>query len=111
MSISSPRLRIVRRLKELPGLPAKPPDEIIRPAQHGQNRKKLSEYAVRLQEKQKLRFNYGVTERQLLRYVRKARRVTGATGQVLLQFLEIRAWTILCFGWEWLQRFRPLDNA
>jgi small subunit ribosomal protein S4 len=43
-----------------------------------------------LEEKQKLRFNYGVTEKQLLRYVRKARRVTGSTGQVLLQLLEMR---------------------
>lgn len=85
-----PRLRIVRRLKELPGLTRKTPRRDYPPGQHGQNRKKLSEYAVRLQEKQKLRFNYGVTERQLLRYVRKARRVTGSTGQVLLQFLEMR---------------------
>jgi small subunit ribosomal protein S4 len=43
-----------------------------------------------LEEKQKLRFNYGVTERQLLRYVRKARRAAGSTGQVLLQLLEMR---------------------
>jgi small subunit ribosomal protein S4 len=34
--------------------------------------------------------NYGLTEKQLLRYVRKARRVTGSTGQVLLQLLEMR---------------------
>ncbi|MGB3264497.1 MAG: 30S ribosomal protein S4 [Microcoleus sp.] len=85
-----PRLRIVRRLKELPGLTRKTPRRDYPPGQHGQSRKKLSEYAVRLQEKQKLRFNYGVTERQLLRYVRKARRATGSTGQVLLQFLEMR---------------------
>ena len=38
----------------------------------------------------KLRFNYGLREKQLLRYVRKARRVTGSTGQVLLQLLEMR---------------------
>jgi small subunit ribosomal protein S4 len=43
-----------------------------------------------LEEKQKLRFNYGLTEKQLLRYVRRARRVTGSTGQVLLQLLEMR---------------------
>jgi small subunit ribosomal protein S4 len=43
-----------------------------------------------LEEKQKLRFNYGLSERQLLRYVRKARRATGSTGQVLLQYLEMR---------------------
>jgi small subunit ribosomal protein S4 len=45
---------------------------------------------VRLEEKQKLRFNYGLSERQLLRYVRRARRAAGSTGQVLLQLLEMR---------------------
>jgi len=85
-----PRLRIVRRLGELPGLTRKAPRKTNPPGQHGQNRKKRSEYAIRLEEKQKLRFNYGLTEKQLLRYVRKARRATGSTGQVLLQLLEMR---------------------
>ncbi|QOV23269.1 30S ribosomal protein S4 [Anabaenopsis elenkinii] len=85
-----PRLRIVRRLGELPGLSRKSARRAYPPGQHGQNRKKRSEYAVRLEEKQKIRMNYGLTEKQLLRYVRKARRVTGSTGQVLLQLLEMR---------------------
>src|SRR4028118_1067485 len=85
-----PRLRIVRRLGDLPGLSRKSPRRAYPPGQHGQNRKKRSEYAVRLEEKQKLRFNYGITEKQLLRYVRKARRATGSTGQSLLQLLEMR---------------------
>ncbi|MBD3883763.1 30S ribosomal protein S4 [Phormidium tenue FACHB-886] len=85
-----PRLRVVRRLGELPGLSRKTPRRAYPPGQHGQARKKRSEYAVRLEEKQKLRFNYGVSERQLLRYVRKARRAAGSTGQVLLQLLEMR---------------------
>lgn len=85
-----PRLRIVRRLGDLPGLTRKSARRAYPPGQHGQNRKKRSEYAVRLEEKQKLRFNYGLTEKQLLRYVRRARRVTGSTGQVLLQLLEMR---------------------
>ncbi|ARV60419.1 30S ribosomal protein S4 [Nostocales cyanobacterium HT-58-2] len=85
-----PRLRIVRRLGDLPGLTRKSARRAYPPGQHGQNRKKRSEYAIRLEEKQKLRFNYGLTEKQLLRYVRKARRVTGSTGQVLLQLLEMR---------------------
>jgi small subunit ribosomal protein S4 len=80
----------VRRLGELPGLSRKSPRRAYPPGQHGQARKKRSEYAVRLEEKQKLRFNYGLTERQLLRYVRKARRAAGSTGQVLLQLLEMR---------------------
>jgi small subunit ribosomal protein S4 len=86
-----PRLRIVRRLgTELPGLTRKSARRAYPPGQHGQARKKRSEYAVRLEEKQKLRFNYGVSEKQLLRYVRKARRAAGSTGQVLLQLLEMR---------------------
>ncbi|MBW4613454.1 MAG: 30S ribosomal protein S4 [Desmonostoc vinosum HA7617-LM4] len=85
-----PRLRIVRRLGDLPGLTRKSARRAYPPGQHGQNRKKRSEYAIRLEEKQKLRLNYGLTEKQLLRYVRRARRVTGSTGQVLLQLLEMR---------------------
>jgi len=85
-----PRLRVVRRLGELPGLTRKMPKRAYPPGQHGQERKKKSEYAVRLEEKQKLRFNYGVTEKQLIRYVRKARRAGGSTGQVILQLLEMR---------------------
>ncbi len=85
-----PRLRIVRRLGDLPGLTRKSARRAYPPGQHGQNRKKKSEYAIRLEEKQKLRYNYGITERQLVRYVRKARSVAGSTGQVLLQLLEMR---------------------
>jgi small subunit ribosomal protein S4 len=85
-----PRLRVVRRLGDLPGLTRKTPRRAYPPGQHGQARRKRSEYAIRLEEKQKLRFNYGISEKQLLRYVRKARRATGSTGQSLLQMLEMR---------------------
>ncbi|ASC71593.1 30S ribosomal protein S4 [Halomicronema hongdechloris C2206] len=85
-----PRLRVVRRLGELPGLSRKTARKSYPPGQHGQARKKKTEYAVRLEEKQKLRFNYGLTEKQLLRYVKRARRAVGSTGQVLLQLLEMR---------------------
>ena len=85
-----PRLRIVRRLGELPGLSRKSPRRNYPPGQHGQARKKRSEYAIRLEEKQKLRFNYGVSEKQLMAYMLKARRASGSTGQSLLQLLEMR---------------------
>ena len=84
------RLRITRRLGELPGLTRKSARREYPPGQHGQGRRKRSEYAIRLEEKQKLRFNYGVTEKQLVRYVRKARRASGSTGQSILQLLEMR---------------------
>ncbi len=85
-----PRLRVVRRLGDLPGLTRKSARREYPPGQHGQARKKKSEYALQLEEKQKLRFNYGVSERQLVKYVKKARRAGGSTGQVLLQILEMR---------------------
>jgi small subunit ribosomal protein S4 len=85
-----PRLRITRRLGDLPGLTRKAARKAYPPGQHGQARKKKSEYCIRLEEKQKLRFNYGVSERQLVRYVKKARRAGGSTGQVILQLLEMR---------------------
>ncbi len=85
-----PRLRITRRLGDLPGLTRKSARRAYPPGQHGQARKKKSEYCVRLEEKQKLRFNYGLSEKQLRRYVQKARRAAGSTGLVLLQLLEMR---------------------
>jgi small subunit ribosomal protein S4 len=85
-----PRLRVVRRLGDLPGFTSKLPKKQAPPGQHGKAAKKLSQYGIRLQEKQKLRFNYGITESQLIRYVREARRVKGSTGEVLLQLLEMR---------------------
>ncbi len=83
-------MRVVRRLGDLPGLTRKAAKRSYPPGQHGQGRRKRSEYAIRLEEKQKLRYNYGVTERQLLRYVKKARRSSESTGLVLLQLLEMR---------------------
>ena len=95
-----PRLRITRRLGALPGLTQKVSKKKDRPGQHGKsnegNSKKVTEYGLRLEEKQKLKFNYGVTESQLFRYVKEARRRRGVTGLILLQLLEMRLDT-LCF--------------
>lgn len=85
-----PRLRVTRRLGDLPGLTRKSPKKAYPPGQHGQARRKRSEYAIRLEEKQKLRFNYGVTEKQLMGYMKKARRASGSTGNALLEMLEMR---------------------
>ena len=83
------KLRITRRLGDLPGLTSKKPKLTQRPGQHG-NAKKLTQYAIRLEEKQKLRFNYGISEKQLMNYIRKAKKIKGATGNILLQLLEMR---------------------
>lgn len=86
-----PRLRIIRRIGKLPGLTSKTSKKINPPGQHGSSsNKKLSQYNVRLREKQKLRFHYGVTERQLLNYIKKARKKKGSSGRLLLTLLEMR---------------------
>lgn len=60
------------------------------PGQHGQGRIKLSEYAVRLREKQKLRRTYGLLEKQFLGYYQDATRRRGRTGEEMLALLERR---------------------
>ncbi|MDE0008227.1 MAG: 30S ribosomal protein S4, partial [Gammaproteobacteria bacterium] len=60
------------------------------PGQHGARRQRLSDYAVQLREKQKVRRFYGVLERQFRNYYRKADRQKGATGGNLLRMLERR---------------------
>ena len=56
----------------------------------GQMRKKKSEYALQLQEKQKVKFVYGVMEKQFRMYYEKAARMQGKTGEELLSLLERR---------------------
>lgn len=60
------------------------------PGQHGQMRRKLSEYGVQLREKQKVRRAYGLVERQFRRYFAMAEQMRGVTGENLLQLLERR---------------------
>jgi small subunit ribosomal protein S4 len=95
-----PKLRITRRLGKLPGLTQKILKKIAKPGQHrktsNDGKNKTTEYGIRLEEKQKLKFNYGITENQLFSYVKEARRRNGVTGLILLQLLEMRLDTI-CF--------------
>ena len=60
------------------------------PGQHGQRRTRLSDYALQLREKQKLRRTYGVLEKQFRSYYKEAARRKGSTGESLLQLLEGR---------------------
>ncbi len=91
---TGPRLRIIRRIgTELPGLTTKtaarrpnPPGQ----AAAGKRQFKVSEYGVRLREKQKLRYHYGLTERGLRLLYQKAYRQPGDTGRNLLVLLESR---------------------
>jgi small subunit ribosomal protein S4 len=61
-----------------------------RPGQHGAVKPRLSDYALQLREKQKLKQMYGVLERQFRNYYLKASSQKGATGLLLLQMLESR---------------------
>jgi len=90
---TGPTSKIARRFRE----PIFGPDKALDkknypPGQHGQMKKraKQSEYAVQLQEKQKVKLMYGVLERQFARVFDRASRKTGITGENLLQLMEAR---------------------
>jgi small subunit ribosomal protein S4 len=92
--LTGPRLKIMRALGvDLPGLSRKTiEDRPTPPGQHGAKatRRRKSDYGVKLQEKQKLRFNYGLTERQMRRLIVEARKGNSPTGDNFLQLLERR---------------------
>ncbi len=77
---------------DLPGLSRKSIERRpYPPGQHGQaRRRKISDFGRQLKEKQKLRLNYGVSEKQMRRYVKQARASKLAAGQKLLELLERR---------------------
>ena len=91
-----PRLKILRRLGvQLPGLTRKDAERRpTPPGQHGATgggrRRKTSEFRRLLEEKQKVRFNYGISESQLRRYLERAQRMPGKTGENLLSLAERR---------------------
>ena len=63
---TGPKLRVTRKLGDLPVFTSK----------------KSTQYTIRLKEKQKLRFNYGLGEKQLMNYIKQAKRIKGATGSI-----------------------------
>ena len=90
---TGPRTKISRRYGVLiHGSPKAFENKNYPPGQHGPkgSRRKLSDYALALAEKQKLRFQYGVLERQFRRYFQQANSTRGVTGEILLQLLETR---------------------
>lgn len=60
------------------------------PGQHGQSRKKVTEYGMQLREKQKVRRFYGISESQMVKYFIMADKMRGITGENLLKILELR---------------------
>ena len=90
---TGPKSRIARKFRE----PIFGPDKALDkknypPGMHGQSKKrgKQSEYSVQLMEKQKVKYTYGVLEKQFSNLFKKASSKTGITGENLLKFLEAR---------------------
>jgi small subunit ribosomal protein S4 len=88
-----PKSKIARKFRE----PIYGPDKALEkknypPGQHGAAKKrgKQSEYAIQLMEKQKVKYMYGILERQFAKIFDKASRKEGITGENLLQFIEAR---------------------
>ena len=87
-----PKVKLSRRvgvpIADIPKHTAK--RQLTPPGMHGYRGRRLRDYGIRLNEKQKLRYHYGVLEKQFRRYVHEAARRKGNTGEVLLQLLELR---------------------
>ena len=94
-----PKIKILKRLGKLPNFTQKISQSLIEYNKKNKNKSNKTEeikYVTRLKEKQKLKFNYGIVENQLYKYIREARRRNGVTGLILLQLLEMRLDNI-CF--------------
>ncbi|QSE97769.1 30S ribosomal protein S4 [Fulvivirga lutea] len=87
-----PKAKIARRFNEPIFGPSKAvAKKAYPPGQHGRSRRrKQSEYAIQLMEKQKAKYTYGVLEKQFANIFKKASRKSGVTGEILLQMLEAR---------------------
>lgn len=89
---TGPKVRLSRRVGvPIADTPKHTSKRQLNPAgMHGYRGRRLRDYGIRLQEKQKLRYHYHVLEKQLRRFVAEAKRRPGNSGEVLLQLLERR---------------------
>lgn len=87
-----PKLKLSRRIgspiEDIPKHTSK--RQLTAPGMHGFRGRRLRDYGIRLNEKQKLRHHYSVLEKQFRRYIAEASRLPGNTGEVLLRILECR---------------------
>jgi small subunit ribosomal protein S4 len=87
-----PKVKLSRRvgvpIADVPKHTAK--RQLTPPGMHGYRGRRLKDYGIRQNEKQKLRYHYGVLEAQFRRYIKEASRGKGNTGEALLQLLEER---------------------
>lgn len=99
---TGPKVKLSRRvgvpIADVPKHTAK--RQLNPPGVHGFRGRRLRDYGVRLNEKQKLRYHYNVLERQFRTYVAKATHTQGNTGEVLLRLLEQRLDNVIRrLGW------------
>lgn len=99
---TGPKLKQSRRvgvpIADIPKHTAK--RQLNPPGAHGYRGRRLRDYGIRLNEKQKLRYHYNVVEKQFERYVQMAGRAKGNTGEVLLRILEQRLDNVIRrLGW------------
>lgn len=88
---TGPKVRLSRRVGvPIADVPKHTGEELTLPGMHGYRGRRNTEYGVRLAEKQKLKFHYGVLEKQFRRFLGIAKTSKGNTGSLLLQLLERR---------------------
>ena len=88
---TGPKVRLSRRVGvPIADVPKHTGKELQLPGMHGYRGRRNTEYGVRMAEKQKLKFHYGVLEKQFRRFLAIAKTSKGNTGNTLLQLLELR---------------------
>ena len=93
---TGPKVRLSRRVgAPIADIPKHTGGELTLPGMHGYRGRRNTEYGVRLTEKQKLRFYYGMQEKQFRRFLDMAKRSKGNTAQTLMQILESRLDNVL----------------
>lgn len=91
-----PKVRLSRRVGvPIADIPKHTAKELQFPGMHGYRGRRNTEYGLRLAEKQKLRYHYGMLEKQFRRFLRMAQASKGNTGDTLLQLLERRLDNVL----------------
>lgn len=91
-----PKVKLSRRVQApIADIPKHTSKELELPGMHGYRGRRSTEYGVRLTEKQKLRYHYGVMEKQFRRYMDMAKKSKGNTATAMIQILEQRLDNVL----------------
>lgn len=93
---TGPKVKLSRRVGvPIADIPKHTARDLELPGMHGYRGRRHTEYGVRLQEKQKMRYHYGVLERQFRRYMDKAKKSKVNTATAMIQLLEVRLDNVL----------------